>query len=54
MILILDDALLRAYEGLPNTFMISNVFNRLPKTDYDISHPAAYTRIERQLQRMGR
>lgn len=54
MIFDLDDELMKVYELLPCTFMISDVFERLPKSEYDITHPATYTRIKRQLQRMGK
>jgi hypothetical protein len=54
MIFDLDDALMRSYDKLPDKFMISDVFEKLPKPEYDITNDATYTRIKRQLQRMGK
>jgi hypothetical protein len=53
MIFDLDDDLMRAYESLPDTFMISDVFANLPKPDYIITNASTYTRVKRQLQRMA-
>lgn len=51
MIFDLDDAVMRSYEKLPD---FSDVFEKLPKSEYDITNDATYTRIKRQLQRMGK
>jgi hypothetical protein len=53
MIFDLDDALMRVYESLPDKFMISDVFAKLPP-DYDITNASIYCRVKRQLQRMGK